>query len=235
MLKVVFLFSILLFPKIQIFSQEMQRFKLPQPVFNGNISVEEAILNRRSTRYYSNESLSLNEISQLLWAAQGITKKVKNPPLWWTIGEWQGGYRTAPSAGALYPLEIYLVAGNVENLTPGVYKYLPKNHELILQAKGDKREAIFDVASNQKWIKEASAVIVITAIYERTSVKYGDRAERYVHIEVGHVGQNIFLQAGSLNLGTVMVGAFRDDVLKEKVGMNKNENPLAIMPVGKKK
>ncbi len=235
MKKTLFLVTLLLMLKTQLTSQTVQSIKLPQPEFKSSTSVEEAILERRSTRYYSNEALSLNEISQLLWAAQGITKEVKNPPSWWEIGEWQGGYRTAPSAGALYPLEIYLVAGNVENLKPGVYKYMPKNHELITISSSDKREEIFDAASNQKWIKKAPAVFVIAAIYERTSVKYGSRAQRYTHIEVGHVGQNIFLQAGSLNLGTVMVGAFRDEVLKEKVGMNKNENPLAIMPVGKKK
>ena len=221
--------------KIQLPSQELQTVKLPQPELKSSTSVEEAILNRRSIRYHSNEVLTLNEVSQMLWAAQGITKEVKNPPSWWNIGEWQGGYRTAPSAGALFPLEVYLVTGNVNNLKPGVYKYRPKNHELIKISKGDKREEIFDAASNQKWIKRAPAIIVIGAIYERTSVKYGNRAKRYVHIEVGHVAQNIYLQAGSLDLGTVMVGAFRDDVLKQKIGMEKNENPLAIMPVGKKK
>lgn len=235
MKKIIFFVVIFLFGWINVFPQNTNTIKLPEPNYESSTSIEEAILNRRSNRYYKDEALQLSDLSQILWAAQGITKGVKNPPSWWKIGEWQGGYRTAPSAGALYPLEIYMVVGNVENLIPGVYKYKPKNHELIEISKGDERKEIFDAASNQKWIQRAPAIIVMAAIYERTSVKYGDRAERYVHIEVGHVGQNIFLQASSLNLGTVMVGAFRDNVLKEKVGMNKNENPLAIMPLGKKR
>ena len=209
--------------------------KLPQPNYEGNVSVEEALLKRRSIRSYGNQPLSIEEISQLAWAAQGITKKVDNLPSWWKVGDWQGGYRTAPSAGALYPIELYLVIGKLNGLSAGIYKYLPKNHELIKINDDDKRADIFDSSSNQKWIKRAPVIIVIAAVYERTEVKYGKRAERYVNIEAGNVSQNIFLQAETLNLGTVFVGAFRDDILKNKVGMKENEYPLGIMPVGKKR
>lgn len=194
--------------------------QLPAPSFKSNTSVEEALLKRRSVRNYSNRQLSLSEISQILWAAQGITDK-------------ENGLRTAPSAGALYPLEVYLIAANIKDFDAGIYKYNPQNHTLMKIAAGDKREAIYNASLKQESITSASALIVITAIYERTSVKYGKRTERYVDIEVGHVGQNIYLQAVSLELGTVMIGAFEDDALKKALNLPGNEHPLALYPLGK--
>ena len=193
--------------------------KLPAPYYDGNTSVEMALLKRRSIRSYSNEPLSLAEISQLLWAAQGITDS--------------RGYRTAPSAGALYPLEIYIVAGRVRDVPAGIYKYRPHKHQLKKTVDGDKRAEVCRASLNQSSISDAAAVIVFCAIYERTTVKYGERGIRYVFIEVGHAVQNVYLQAVSLNLGTLVIGAFRDNELKNVMNFDLYEYPLCIMPVGK--
>ena len=134
--------------------------QLPSPSYKSNTSIEEALLRRRSIRDYRNEQLSLSEVSQILWAAQGITDKAE-------------GLRTAPSAGALYPIEVYLVAANVKDLNPGIYKYSPQDHSLKKISEGDKRREISDASLKQESITSASAIVVITAIYERTSVKYG--------------------------------------------------------------
>jgi SagB-type dehydrogenase family enzyme len=201
-------------------SGEAEIIKLPQPNVDGKVSIEEALLLRRSVRDYKDMPLALKEISQLLWAAQGIT----NP----------FGFRTAPSAGALYPLEVYLVAGNVKNLPQGVYKYKPKSHTLIRVIKGDKRSELSAAALRQSCVKKGAAVIVLAAVYERTMKKYGQRGIRYVHIEIGHASQNIYLQAVSLKLGTVVIGAFDDGKVKKALHMQNAEQPLAIMPVGKK-
>jgi len=194
--------------------------QLPSPMYESSTSVEEALLNRRSVRDYKTESLSLSEVSQILWAAQGITDKAE-------------GLRTAPSAGALYPLEIYLVAANVKGLNAGIYKYSPQDHTLQEILVGDKRSDISNASLKQESITSASVIVVITAIYERTSVKYGKRTERYVNMEVGHVGQNIYLQAVSLGLGTVMIGAFTDEALKKVLNLPDDEHPLALYPLGK--
>jgi SagB-type dehydrogenase family enzyme len=201
-------------------NSEADIIQLPAPIYQSNTSFEEALQKRRSVRDYIKESLSLFEISQILWAAQGITDNTY-------------GLRTAPSAGALYPIELYLVAVNVTELTEGIYKYDPRKHTLKNTTEGDKRIEISNAALSQDAIEHSSAIVLITAIYERTSVKYGKRAERYVNIEVGHVGQNIYLQAVSLGLGTVMIGAFKDDALKKALNLSVNEFPLAIYPIGK--
>lgn len=194
--------------------------KLPPPRFDGEISLEKAILKRRSIREYKNEPLAISEISQLLWAAQGVTDKDR-------------GLRTAPSAGALYPLEAYLAVFKADGLEEGVYKYRPDSHELVKIVKGNKKEELFRAALEQSAVKEAGVVIVFAAVYERTTGKYGERGRKYVHIEVGHAAQNVYLQAVSLNLGAVVIGAFDDGEIKRIMGMPENEEPLYIMPVGK--
>jgi SagB-type dehydrogenase family enzyme len=193
-------------------------FKLPEPRLSGKISVEEALSKRRSVRDYSQDSLSIEEISQLLWSAQGITVK------------WGG--RTAPSAGALYPLEIYVVAGEVKGLKPGLYHYDPEKHVLTKKVDGDLREKLTQASLDQDEITKAPATFVITAVYERTMKKYEERGIQYVHMEVGAAAENIYLQAEALNLGTVFMGAFDDDKVKKALEIK--EEPLAIMPVGKK-
>lgn len=195
--------------------------KLPPPVYESETSVEEALKARRSVRDYKKESLTLAQISQMLWAAQGITKG--------------SNYRTAPSAGALYPLEVYLVVGEVQDLPVGVYKYDPHRHGLTLEQDGDKRKSLAHAAVMQNWMAKAPAMLVMAAVYRRTTVKYGPRGKRYAHIEVGHVAQNVYLQATSMKLGTVMVGAFMDEAVKKILAMKKEEEPLAIMPIGTKK
>jgi SagB-type dehydrogenase family enzyme len=206
--------------KANMKNSDSELIELPSPNHYGKTSVEEALYKRRSIRDYSDMPLTIPEISQLLWAAQGITEK-------------SYGLRTAPSAGALYPLEIYIAVSNARDLSPGLYKYSPRNHTLRKVGEGDKRDDISNAALKQDAIENSSAIILITAVYERTAVKYGNRAERYVHVEVGAAGQNIYLQSLSLNIGTVMIGAFRDKDLQNVLSLPENEKPLAIMPLGR--
>lgn len=211
---------------------ESKSIQLPNPRYDSETSIEKALSLRRSIRAYSEEPLSISDISQILWAAQGITKKMETAPATFKY-KWQGGYRTAPSAGALYPLEVYVAVGNVEGLSKGVYRYIPQSHSLEKRDEGDLRANISDASLKQEAIKKGAAVIVIAAIFERTSVKYGERAERYVHIEVGHAVENIYLQGISLGIGTVMIGAFNDEAVQSVLHLSKEEHPLAIMPLGK--
>jgi SagB-type dehydrogenase family enzyme len=197
-----------------------EKIKLPEAKHDSDTSVEQALLGRRSVREYRNEPLTLTEVSQLLWAAQGIT-------------ELRRGFRTAPSAGALYPLEVYVVISNVEGVAIGVYKYRPPEHEIVKVRDGDVRDELTAAALGQTWVGDGSVVIVFSAVYERTTQKYGDRGIRYVHMEAGHAAQNVYLQAVSLNLGTGVVGAFKDDEVRSILNMSDEENPLYIMPVGK--
>ncbi len=200
--------------------------KLPEPVLDGEVSVEKALAKRRSVRKFKKEPLKLTEISQILWAAYGVTKPKDNPGL-------RGGFKTAPSAGATYPLEIYLVSGDVTGLPDGIYKYRPEEHSLIKLEDGDKRNKLF-MASLQPWVKTAPASLVYSAVFERTTKKYGKRGrERYVYIDLGHSAENVYLQATALGLGTVAVGAFNDKKLKKAINMPENEEPLYIMPIGR--
>jgi len=201
--------------------------KLPPPVLDGSVSVEKSLAQRRSVRKYAKQPLTLAEVSQLLWAAYGITRPVPDMP------QLRGGIRTAPSAGALYPLELYVVAGNVTGLVPGIYRYRPETHDLLLVAAGDKRQALFEASGGQASVQSAPASIVYSAVFSRTTGKYGTRGrERYVCMDLGHSAENVYLQCASLGLGTCAIGAFDDDKLKSVVLMPKAETPLYIMPVG---
>ena len=200
-------------------AEEYARIVLPEPRRDSGVSVEEALLKRRSVRDYTGEALNMQEVSQLLWAAQGITDSA--------------GKRAAPSAGALYPLEVYLVVGNVENMDKGVYRYMPLQHELAKALDGDQRGALAKAALGQSPVEQGAVDIVITAVYERTTEKYGDRGTRYVHMEAGHAAQNLYLQAAAMNLGMVVIGAFYDDQVKEILNLPDDEQPLYIIPVGK--
>jgi len=202
--------------------------KLPQPVLDGTVSVEAALEQRRSVRQYGPGPLTLAEVSQLLWAAYGVTKPVPE------VAALRGGLRTAPSAGACYPLEIYLVAGKVTGLAPGIYRYEPATHELQKIAAGDRRQALYNASAGQTFVKKAPASIVYSAVYERTTNRYGDRGrERYVCMDAGHSAENVYLQCTALGLGTCAVGAFLDDDLRTAVHMTRSEEPLYIMPVGR--
>ena len=195
--------------------------RLPEPIYDSKLSVEAAILARKSIRSYLRDDLKLAEVSQLLWAAQGSTRTK--------------GMRTAPSAGALYPLEVYLAVGQVEQLSVGVYKYLSISHELEQISDKEIRQDLAAAGYGQSCIERGSINIVITAIYQRTAVKYGVRAGRYVHLEVGHAAQNICLQAVALELGTVVVGAFDDSKVRKILHADADESPLYIIPVGRLK
>ena len=192
---------------------------LAAPRATSEFSVEQALRTRRSLRSFAPTPLTLAEVSQLLWAAQGIT------------GE--RGRRTAPSAGALYPLELYLVAGNVTGLPSGVYRYRPAEHGLVQVAAGDRRAEVA-AACRQSWVAEAPASVAFTAVYARTAKKYGERSIRYVPIEVGGAAENLALQAVALGLGTTVVGAYDDARLAAALGSAADEQPLALLPVGRK-
>jgi SagB-type dehydrogenase family enzyme len=198
---------------------DKDRIKLPKPRMKGGVSIEEALRRRRSTRNFPRQPVTLEEISQILWAAQGVTGAFNE--------------RTAPSAGGTFPLEMYLVAGLVDGLAAGVYKYRFRAHELSPVAEGDRRADLADAALAQDCVRRCAAAVVLSAVYQRTIDEYGERAVRYVHMEVGHVGQNVHLQAGALGLGTVMVGAFDDDAVSRVLGLPKEEEPVYIMPVGR--
>ncbi len=197
--------------------------KLPDPDLNGSMSVEEAIQNRRSVREYANKSLSIKDVSQLMWAAQGITDKQTN-------------FRAAPSSGRTYPLEIYLVVGKggVEGVEEGVYHYNNTNHELEKILSGDKRSELSKAADGQAWVANAPVNIVITGSYQRTMNKYGNNnlSIRFVHLEAGHAGENIYLQATARGLVTVSLGSFNDNTVKTLLNIQADETTLYIFPVG---
>jgi SagB-type dehydrogenase family enzyme len=196
-----------------------KRIVLPEPRHAGDVSVERALKARRSVRSYKDDPLDISEISQILWSAQGITSR--------------RGFRTAPSAGALYPLELYVIAGNVKNLPAAIYKYTPADHALLEIISGDRRSDLSRAALRQGSIKEAPAVILFCAVYERTTGKYGQRGIRYVHMEVGHAAQNVCLQAIALGLHTAVIGAFSDAEVKAIAKLPAEEQPLYFVPVGR--
>jgi SagB-type dehydrogenase family enzyme len=195
--------------------------KLPQPELDGSISVEQAIRQRRTIRNYQSRILELDELSQLLWAAQGITGRRRFK-------------RAAPSAGALYPMDIYAIVGqgSVNQMEAGVYHYEPRGHELTLAAKQDLRNQVARAAISQMWMADAPINFVITAEYSRATGKYGRRGIRYAHIEAGHIGQNLFLQAEALGLKAGIVGAFRENKVIEIMNLPRTHEPLLIMPIG---
>lgn len=187
------------------------------------MSVEEAIYKRKSIRYYKKLPLTTEEVSQLLWAAAGVT-----------IDSITGATRCYPSAGASYPLEVYLIAGDVKGLKPGIYHYKYSIHALKLLKKGDYRKQLTRAASGQRMVSNAPISLVFTALYSKTVSRYGERGRfRYIPMDLGHAGQNVYLQAEALGLGTVVIGAFKDEAVKKILNLT-NEHPLYIMPVGKK-
>ncbi|WP_392538644.1 SagB/ThcOx family dehydrogenase [Legionella sp. 227] len=204
-------------PKINPQSKPPIEIKLPKPAYTSHISIEEALKKRRSVRQYKNEAITLQHVAQLLWASQGVTSN--------------NGLRTAPSAGALYPLEVYLVSGNIEKLPAGIYHYIPAKHLLQKLKEEDVRNQLAKAAWGQKAIQLGAVDIVITAEFSRTINKYGDKGTSFVFMEAGHAAQNIYLQSVSLNLGTVSIGAFDGNQVKTILGIQ--EEPLYILPIGK--
>jgi SagB-type dehydrogenase family enzyme len=205
--------------------QTTDSLPLPPPSGDSDVSVEAAIANRRSRREYGGRALSRDELGQLLWAAQGITERTT-------------GFRAAPSAGALYPLEVYVVVGDpgVEDVERGVYRYRSEDHELARGSTRSVQSELRAAALDQEYVGAAAIDIVVCAVDERTTQKYGERGRRrYVPMEAGHAGENLYLQAESLGLATVSIGAFRDERVREIVGAPANQRPLYIFPVGGRK
>jgi SagB-type dehydrogenase family enzyme len=192
--------------------EDAEEVELLEPRTSSGASLEAAIAARRSRRDFTGASLTQEQLSQLLWAAQGITGERYR--------------RAAPSAGALYPLELYVATAE------GTYHYLPEGHRLEPWQGEDVREALWRAGLEQEALREAPAVFVLSGVYERTAAKYGDRAERYVHLEAGHAAQNLLLQAVALDLGAVPIGAFHDDQVREVLGLSEEHAPLYLIPVG---
>jgi SagB-type dehydrogenase family enzyme len=197
----------------------MDKIPLPRPVLKGRLSVEEAIYGRISRRNFQDQGLNLAQAGQLLWSAAGLG----------ATGD-AGVSRAAPSAGATYPLELYLAAGEVDGLDPGLYHYDYRAHALAMLQRGDLRAELARACLGQEMVAQAPLSIVLVAHYERTTRRYGERGYRYVYMEVGHVSQSIYLQAEALQLATVAVGAFDDAAVKEILAVE--GAPLLLMPVG---
>ncbi len=199
-------------PETERGSEALTRLDLPAPDRSGSVSLERTLDERRSVREYTEQPLSMELISQLLWAAQGVTA--------------ESGARTAPSAGGLYPLEIHLATGD------GHYHYEPADHRLAVLGETDLRASLSDAALEQAAVAEAAAVFVISAVFSRTEAKYGERAERYVYLEAGHAAENLLLQAVALELGAVPIGAFHDANIQAILGIPEDHAPLYLIPVG---
>lgn len=192
---------------------------LPSPTTTGVMGVTEAIAARRSVRSFAASPVSLAQAAQLLWAAQGVTDPI-------------GGRRSAPSAGALYPLEAHLIAVRVTGLEPGVYRYAPERHALLDTGTPADPEALAYAALSQESISTAPALLVLTAVFERSTRKYGERGVRYVYLEAGHAAENVYLEAVALGLGTVAIGAFDDERLRSVLGLPPQTRPVYLMPFG---
>lgn len=213
MLKRIFLFLLILNIAGGITMAENKTIKLPEPKIMGKMTVEEAIFRRRSERSFYPNELTLEQISQILWSAQGITDKT-----------W--GFRTAPSAGALYPLTLYVMKKD------GVFRYVPDGHKLVQISEEDRRPSLVRASLGQSFIGEAPLVIVVCGNFRITEAKYGQRSYRYLNMEIGHVAENIQLQAVALGLTSVPVGAFWDDVVAKTLELPDTQDPFYIVPVG---
>lgn len=202
---------------------ETPRISLPRPTVGGGAPVHDLLARRRTVREYDTQTpLSLEDAAQLLWSGQGITEP-------------EQGYRTAPSAGPVFPFESYLVAGAVDGLAPGVYRYDPKAHDLAPVAAGDLRNAVVEVAFNHDWLPDAPAFVVLSMIVERMIPKYGDGGARFALLEGGHIAQNILLQAESLNLGAAPICAYIPEKLRDVLGLAENEDPVYLLTIGRKR
>ncbi len=197
----------------------MRTVPLPAARHQGGPSLDSALWARRSTREFADRAIALADVAQLLWAAQGVNRP--------------DGRRTAPSAGATYPLEVYLLAARVDGLEPGLYRYRPATHDLVGAGAAVRVADLPDVALRQEWMTRAAAVVAFAAEYGRTTPRYSARAERYVPMEVGHAAQNVYLEAAALGLGTTFVGAFDDAGVARVLALPAAQRPLGLMPVGR--
>ncbi len=203
-------------------AEESEPIALNSPRYEGTVSVEEAIYRRVSTRRFSSQSLQKDQVGQLLWSAIGTT-----------VQGVTGATRAYPSAGGINPLGAYVVIGDVEGISSGIYKYNCEDHTLHLIVEGDVRQQLMEASYNQRMVGQAPASIIITGNLQRVEDRYGEgRGPRYLAMDVGAAGQNIHLQAEALNLGTVIVGAFHDNQIRDIVTLDEREAPLYIMPIG---
>lgn len=191
---------------------------LPQALPVSGIELDRVLRTRRSVRHYTPEPVTLQELSYLLWASNGIQRRENG---------WE--FRTVPSAGALYPIETYLAANRVENLAAGVYHYNIAGHSLEQLKEGDYGSASARAALGQSMCAECAVVFVWTAVFERCRWKYKQRAYRYVYLDAGHVAQNLALAAAGLGLGTCQIGAIFDDEANEIVGVDGTEESVVYM------
>jgi SagB-type dehydrogenase family enzyme len=193
---------------------------LDQP---GGRPLWEVIAQRRSIRGFSNQPITFSELSQLIWATQGITSRA-----------WGFEFRATPSAGALYPIETYIVVNRVEEISPGIYHYNVKEAKLSLLKEGDFGSDLCQAGLDQEMLEEAACVFIWTAIVERSKWKYRERAYRYIYMDVGHIGQNLYLAATALNLGCCTVGAFFDEEVDRLIGIDgKEEISVYLGAVGR--
>jgi len=192
---------------------ERKIIDLPQPKTSGKMSIEESIAKRRTERSFLPQELSLEQVSQLLWAGQGITDK-----------SW--GFRAAPSAGALYPLTLYTLTKD------GIFQYIPDGHKLAQVSAEDRRPSLVRASLGQSYISEAPLVVVICGNFRISEAKFGQRSFRYLNMEIGHVTENILLQAVSLGLAGCPIGAFWDDVVAKALELPDTQDPYYIIPIG---
>lgn len=203
---------------LAVMSRTASEILLPPPRRESRCSLEQALWERRSVREFGLLPLGIDELSQLAWAAQGTASG--------------GDHRTAPSAGALYPMNLRVAVGNVRGATPGLYRYRGESHRFLLAAAGDRRRALAAAALQQSWIAYAPAVFVLSGVDSRATAKYGARGTRYLEMEAGHAAQNLLLQAAALELGAVVVGAFDDRALGDAALLDAGERALCLVPVG---
>ena len=210
-----------LFAKTRRILERGEPMNLRTPMLDGDVSLERAIKQRRTVRSFADKPLTVGQLSQILWAAQGITDN-------------RGQKRAAPSGGALYPIDVYSVVGKngVRDFAQGVYHYDPSHHSIEKIVDTDARQDVAMASLRQMWMAAAPVILVLTAEYSRITIKYGERGKRYAMIEGGHIGQNIFLQCQALGLCAGIVGAFYDTEVARAVNTQKNHEPLIIMPLG---
>jgi len=211
------------FAQVRIIPQKPDKRRLPGPILRGEKSLEEVISKRRTVRSFAPTPLTLRQLSQILWAAQGITDTAN-------------GFRTVPSAGALYPLELYVACGDdsIKGLKGGLWRYDPKEHSVVQTGTLDRRKLIALHSHHQMWAADAPITLVIACEYSRTTKKYGERGVRYVHFEAGNLSQNVSLQAQSLGLSTAIIGAFSDRDVRGAMALPEWYEPLLVMPLGYK-
>ena len=194
--------------------------RLPEPSRAGAISLEETLARRRSLRAFAPEPISLAEVGQLAWSGQGVTETAT-------------GYRTAPSAGGTLPIEVDLLLHGVPGLEDGVYRYHPAEHALRRRLVGDRRSSVTEATMNQGFVRDAPVVMVVSGVAARIAPRFGALSDRLIDMEVGHVGQNVSLQAVALGLGTVVIVAFREADLAAALELGEGERPIYLMPVGR--